>query len=210
MARFSNLLAFSGVLGDVVVCNGPTGSYIRSRPRRSEKAPSVRQKQVRSRLATTMRFLKPLKEIIYAGFAKAHPSRSRTTAMNAAASHMLNYAVEGSFPDITINPAAVRLSRGTLAALPDAGYEQVGSAVTVTWSSLCAALSGHPDDVVTAVCYNLRERSVVVTEALRSDEMASLDLFELPQNSTSLIYVLVADRDRKQFSNSQFLGKVEQ
>ena len=210
MARLSNLLAFSGILGDVVGCNGPTGFYIRSRPQRSEKAPSAKQQQVRSRLAVVMRFLKPLKEIIYVGFAQAHPSRSRTTAMNTAASHMLNYAVEGSFPDITINPAAVRLSRGTLAALPDAGYEQIGSAVTVTWSPLFATFSGHADDVVTAVCYNLKEQSVLVSTALRSDEMAVLDLAELPPNSTSLIYVLAADRDRKQFSNSQFLGKIEQ
>ena len=209
MARLSNLLAFSGALGDIVGCNGPTGFYIRSRPQRSEKAPSPKQRDARSRLAAVMRFLKPLKEIIYMGFAQAHPSRSRTTAKNAAASHMLNYAVEGSYPDITINPAAVRLSRGTLASLPDAAYEQVGSAVTVTWNPLLPRFSGNADDRVMAICYNLQERSVMVVEASRADATATLDLFELPLNSTSLIYVLVADRDRKQYSNSQFLGKVE-
>lgn len=196
-------------MGDIVGCNGPTGFYIRSRPQRSEKAPSPKQRDARSRLAAVMRFLKPLKEIIYMGFAQAHPSRSRTTAMNAAASHMLNYAVEGSYPDITINPAAVRLSRGTLAPLPDAAYEQTGSAVTVTWNPMLLKYSGNADDRVMAICYNLRERSVMVVEAMRSDAMATLDLVELPLNSTSLIYVLVVDRDKKQFSNSQFLGKVE-
>ncbi len=209
MARLSNLLAFSGALGDIVGCNGPTGFYIRSRPQRSEKAPSPKQRDARSRLAAVMRFLKPLKEIIYMGFAQAHPSRSRTTAMNAAASHMLNYAVEGSYPDITINPAAVRLSRGTLAPLPNAAYEQVGSAVTLTWHPMLPRFSGNADDLVMAVCYNLQERSVLVVEAIRNDGFATLDLVELPLNSTSLIYVLVADRDKKQFSNSQFLGKVE-
>jgi len=208
MARLSNLLAFSGALGDVVGCNGPTGFYIRSRPQRSEKAPSPKQRDARSRLGAVMRFLKPLKEVIYMGFAHAHPSRSRTTAMNAAASHMLNYAVEGSYPDITINPAAVRLSRGTLAGLPNAAYVQVGTAVTVTWDPLLPRFSGNADDRVMAVCYNLQERSVMVVEALRSDAMATIDLFEMPPNTTSLMYVLVADRDKNQFSNSQFLGKV--
>src|SRR5690606_10197889 len=153
MARLSNLLSFSGVLGDVVGCNGPSGFYIRSRPKRSGKAPSPKQQDARSRLATVMRFLKPLKEIIYMGFAQAHPSRSKTTAMNAAASHMLNYAVEGEFPDITINPAAVRLSRGSLAPLPDIAYEQVGSSVAITWSPLMPRFSGHSDDTVMAICY---------------------------------------------------------
>lgn len=193
----------------MVGCNGPSGFYIRSRPKRSGKAPSPRQQDAQSRLATVMRFLKPLKEIIYMGFAQAHPSRSKTTAMNAAASHMLNYAVEGAFPDITINPAAVRLSRGTLAPLPDIAYEQVGSTVTITWSPLLPRFSGHRDDIVMAVCYNLQERSVSVVEALRCEGLATLDLFELPRHSSSLMYMCVCDRDRKQFSSSQFLGEIE-
>src|SRR5690606_7384065 len=209
MARLSNLLSFSGVLGDVVGCNGPSGFYIRSRPKRSGKAPSPKQQNARSRLATVMRFLKPLKEIVYMGFAQAHPSRSKTTAMNAAASHMLNYAVEGEYPDISINPAAVRLSRGALASLPDVAHEQVGSEVTVTWSPFLPKFSGNSDDIVMAICYNLEERSVMVTKALRSDGLATLDLFELPANGTSLIYVCVADRGRKVFANSQFVGKIE-
>src|SRR5690606_41431275 len=105
MARLSNLLSFSGVLGDVVGCNGPSGFYIRSRPKGSGKAPSPKQQDTRSRLATEMRFLKPLKEIVYVGFAQAHPSRSKNTAMNATASHIPNYALEGEYAEISIHPA---------------------------------------------------------------------------------------------------------
>lgn len=208
MARLLDLLTFSGTVGDVVGCKGPHGFYIRSRPRRSDRAPSPKQLEARNKLGMAMRFLKPLKEMIYVGFAGAHGSRSKTTAMNAAASHLLNYAMEGEFPDITVNPAAVRLSRGTLMQLPDISFEQTGSEITVMWLPFVSPFSGHADDCVMVACYNLQERSVTVGEAVRSDGLATLDLSELPVDSTSLIYVCVADRDRKRFSNSQFLGRI--
>lgn len=208
MARFIDLLTFSGTVGDVVGCMGPYGFYIRSRPRKSDKSPSPKQREARTRLGMAMAFLKPLKEIIYKGFASAHPSRSKTTAMNAAASHMLNYAMEGEFPDISINPAAVRLSRGTLMPLLDTSLEQNGSEITVSWSPMFSQFSGHADDRVTVICYNLLEESVLIGKAARHDGMLAMDLTELPADSTSLIYVFVADRNRKQFSNSQFLGRV--
>ncbi|RQP15310.1 MAG: hypothetical protein EAS52_15555 [Parapedobacter sp.] len=209
MARFIDLLAFSGAVGDVVGCMGPFGFYIRSRPRKSDKTPSPKQRAARSKLGMAMGFLKPLKEIIYMGFANAHRSRSKTAAMNAAASHMLNYAIEGDFPDISINPAAVRLSRGTLMQLPDVSLEQTGSEITVMWSPMLSPFSGHADDRVMVICYNLEEESVEVGEAKRQDGLLTLDLSELPVDSTSLIYVCVAERNGKQFSNSQFLGRIE-
>jgi len=210
MARFIDLLTFSGSVGDVVGCQGPYGFYIRSRPRKSEKAPSRKQREARTKLGMAMAFLKPLKEIIYVGFASAHPSRSKTAAMNAAASHLLNYAMEGEFPDISINPAAVRLSRGTLMPLPDVSLEQTGSEITVMWSPMLSPFSGHADDRVMVICYNLEEESVEVGEAVRQDGLLTLDLSELPVGSTSIVYVCVADRNGKQFSNSQFIGRIEQ
>jgi len=201
-------MTFSGAVGEVVGCRGPHGFYIRSRPRKSDKTPTPRQLDVRSKLATAMQFLKPVKEIVYKGFAGAHRSRSKTAAMNAAASHMLNYAMEGTFPDITVNPAAVRLSRGTLLPLLDIALQRSGSEITVSWSTIVSPFSGHADDRVRVVCYNLRERSVTVGKARRSDGMVTMDLSELPLGSNTLVYAYACDRERKQFANSQFLGEV--
>src|SRR5690606_38879109 len=110
MARLIDLLTFSGAVGDMVGCNGPHGFYIRSRPRKPAKAPTQRQLEARARLGLAMSFLKPLKAIIYRGFLAEPSARTKITAMNAAASHMLNNAITGEFPDLQIDPAKVRLA----------------------------------------------------------------------------------------------------
>lgn len=208
MARLIDLLTFSGTVGDMVGCKGLHGYYIRSRPQKSRKAPTPKQLEARAKLTLVVAFLKPLKEIIYSGFAGRNEPRNKVSAMNAAASHVLNHAITGEYPDLQIDPAVVRLSRGTLVGLSDVAAGVSGTSVEVTWSPEMLPFSGHKDDCVTVVVYNAAERTVMVGEAMREAGAVSADVSDEPTGSELLVYACVADRDGKQFSNSQFLGKV--
>lgn len=208
MARLIDILTFSGAVGDMVGCNGPHGFYIRSRPRKHGKVPSAKQLEMRAKLGLVMAFLKPLKAIIYRGFLNPNTVKTKVSAMNAAASHVLNHAITGEYPDLQIDPAEVRLSRGTLPGLPGVALRMQGAAVEVTWSTSVPPFSGYADDRVTAVVYNTAERTVMADEAIREAGGVSVDVSDEPPGSELLVYAYVADREGKQFSNSQFLGRV--
>lgn len=206
MARLIDLLTFSGKVGDLVGCKGAHGFYIRSRPRKSRKPPTPKQLEVRARLAMVMGFLKPLKTIIHEGFSTTHGVVNKVTAMNAASSHLLNHGVLGDYPDIHIDPAEVRLSRGNLVGLVMVELRELPGKVEATWPPIATPFSGYNDDRVTLVCYNPAERSVMATGVMRSEGTLTVDVSDEPPGSQLLVYLYVADRERKQFSNSQFLG----
>lgn len=191
----------------MVGCNGPHGFYIRSRPRKPAKAPTQRQLEVRARLGLAMSFLKPLKAIIYRGFVADWSVRTKITAMNAAASHVLNHAIVGEFPNLQIDPAEVRLARGTLAGLLQAAFHAAGASVVVNWSPELLPFAGNTDDEVTVLVYNPSEKTVLAAATTRGAGTAAVDVSEESLGSELLVYACVCDRDGRRFANSQFLGR---
>lgn len=208
MAKLIDLLTFSGKVGDMVGCKGAHGFYIRSRPKKTALTASPKQLEVRARLALVMGFLKPLKAIIHEGFSGTYPLSNKVSAMNAAASHVLNHGLVGDYPDLSINPAEVRLTRGTSGKLSITKIRLSGTSVGVFWSPAVTSFSGYADDCVRVVVYNPEEKTVMANEATRETGEATVDVSDEPPGSELLVYVYVSDRDEKQFSNSQFLGKV--
>jgi len=208
MAKLIDILTFSGKVGDMVGCKGAHGFYIRSRPKKIKSPASPKQLEVRARLALATGFLKPLKAVIHEGFSGTYPVNNKVSAMNAAASHVLNHALIGDYPDLRIDPAEVRLSRGTLGKLTITKFGMANASVEVFWLPMVSSFSGHGDDRVKVVVYNPTEKTVMASEALREIGQATVDISDEPPGSELLVYVCISDRDNKQFSNSQFLGKV--
>lgn len=203
-----DLLTYSGKVGDMVGCKGAHGFYIRSRPRKAKSPASPRQLEVPARLALATGFLKPLKAIIYEGFSGTYPINNKVSAMNAATSHVLNHALVGNYPDLRIAPAEVRLSRGTLGKVIVTKFGKTNTSMEVFWSPMVSPFSGHGDDRVKVVIYNPMEKTVMASEAMRETGETTVDISDEPPGSELLVYVYATDRDKKQFSNSQFLGKV--
>lgn len=208
MAKLIDLLTFSGAVNDMVGCRGTYGFYVRKRPRRSHKDPTPKQLEARERLSMVVAFLKPLKEMIYDGFGDKRRTGGRTQAMNAATSHVLNHAVTGTYPELHIDPAEVRLSRGGLPGLVQAGAMRVGNTVVVNWSPDMTPESGFPDDLVRAVVYNPSERTVMTGMVSRETGTLTVNIADETPGSELLVYVCVSDRDGKVFANSQFLGRM--
>lgn len=207
MAKFNELFTFSGTIGDLVGCKGPFGFYVRSRPRKSIKPPSVNQLAARKKMKQVMDFLAPLRPIIHLGFALPRGQDSKTAAMNRAVSHVYHNALEGEYPDFAINPAKVRISQGALKGLEITGINIVGDHLRLHWEP------GHlnkrdafADDIVYVVVYNLMDQVAPMGLFSRNACNACLDIADEPKGSQLLVYVCVGERDNRLFSNSQFLG----
>ncbi len=113
MGKIDNgiLGGFNGKVGNVVGSTWKGISYMRA------KAPSVKRKasdkQIahRTRFRLAAKFLQSLYPIIEIGFKNLTIHRS---PQNAAMAELMNYAVEGEYPDFKINLENVTLSIGTL------------------------------------------------------------------------------------------------
>ncbi len=113
MGKIDNgiLGGFNGKVGNVVGSTWKGISYMRA------KAPSVKRKasdkQIahRTRFRMASKFLQPLYPILEIGFKNLTIHRS---PQNAAMAELMNYALDGEYPDFKINLDNVTLSIGTL------------------------------------------------------------------------------------------------
>ncbi len=206
MAKFNDLFAFSGTIGDLVGCKGPFGYYVRSRPRKSTKPPSSKQLEAREKMKLVMGFLEPLRPIIHLGFLSSHGSFSKTAAMNRAVSHVYHYALEGEYPHLVINPANVRLSQGTLKGLEIKEMKLIHDQIQLRWEPNANKKNAFKDDKLFFVTYNVAERFAAIVVVPRASGNVTVNVADEPIGSQLHVYVCIGDRDEKCFSNSQFLG----
>ncbi|MGK6351575.1 DUF6266 family protein [Parapedobacter sp. DT-150] len=210
MAKLIDLLTFSGRVGDMVGCMGPTGFYLRKRPKKSAKPPTARQLETRARMTMVMRFLSPLREIIYRGFASPTDRGSKTGALSRATALAITHAVAGEYPDLYIDAAHVQLTRGTLRRLLKPSVTTVGTLLKLAWTPNVDHFgNAFADDVVYMLIYQAKEGVLLTGEATRDAGEVAVDISAEPLGSRLLVYACTAERDHKRFSDSQYLGEIE-
>ena len=113
MARIKTGLfaEFSGKVGNIVGCKTKSGYYIRQRPAKSLKPPTVKQLAQRKKFQLAQSFLSGLRPLF-----KSMPltGEKKTFAYQAAISQLVREAIDGLYPDQEINYAAVKLTSGVL------------------------------------------------------------------------------------------------
>lgn len=205
MAKFINITSFSGTLGQFVGCTGPFGFYVRRKPKKSLKPPTAGQLATRAKMALVATYLLPLKEIIYMGFAAAYNVKSKTAAMNMAVAHAMRSAIAGTYPDLSIRPEQITLSKGKVQRLWKPEGQLQERHLKVTWRPMIT-FSSFADDIVYVLAYNVKAKTVAIREAVREAASVTVDLEAEPSGSTVHLYVCVSNRESKLFSNSQYLG----
>lgn len=113
MARYKNGLngTFSGKIGNVVAAKCRGVDYVRSLPERIVKPPTAAQLNQRKVFAVVMAWLKPLLPLINIGYKQVKTTK---TAMNAAVSYHLKFAIIGAGADFRIDFKKAVFSRGDL------------------------------------------------------------------------------------------------
>lgn len=171
----------------------------------------MRVAEVRMRFKAARLFLNPLNTIIQLGF--SHKSRKKGTPLGYAMSHTLRYAVEGTYPDIKVNPALVALSHGFLPFLREVKVERDGRDIQLRWESCDNNRMmdrRHLDDRVILCAYNPDEGIAGINEndALRTDNQLQLHLPAGLADKPVHLYLLLHDRDKKLFASSRYLGEL--
>ncbi|SEW38961.1 hypothetical protein SAMN05428988_4958 [Chitinophaga sp. YR573] len=211
MARLKNGI-FWGIQGVVGNLEGYilNGKYIvRSRRRKSTKPPSEKQLACRKRLAVVNKFLSGFIPYVQVGFAYTGAEKGYT-GYHAATGYQIKQALTGQYPDYIIDYTKVRLTEGPMSNENiNAAVVRQNNYLVFSWT---ADLSyKHSSDRVMLLAYApaLNEAVYTLCGAKRMD---GRDVLLLPDSSWKEkvieIYLSFVTEDRKQCTNSLYLGQM--
>jgi hypothetical protein len=218
MARLisGTLLKVSGRIGDVVICKRYGKTYLRSLPEKVNHPNTEKQLAQRMRFAMIQQFLRPILPFIKLGFGGLAVGRS---AYNAAVSYNLQFALKGDYPDIALDYANSRVSRGNLHGTKSASLLRDGeNGVCVKWEGKSKSRKANGDDVVAVLLFfPITGYSYWSLDAgKRSDGMVTIKFPEEQKGNTVVGYVcfitqefIGAKMKVEHISDSCWCGEVE-
>lgn len=100
----------------------------------NNRAPSVKQLVCRQQMGVVISFLKPIVGFINVGF-KVEASRASVYAHNMAVSYNKKFALQGVYPDISIDYSKVLVAHGGLPVAVDAAVSMVAEGLRFSWAT---------------------------------------------------------------------------
>lgn len=200
---------FNGRIGGIVVYRWRHLKIGRSRPGKISKKPTAPQKRHRSRLGLISRYLSRFVFVVRNGY---HTKRMNMTSMNAAVKENFHTAVIGEFPNLKVEDALVKLSKGPLDHVhrPTVVKKENGE-IGVQWKNPDRQKWDVEDsDTVHLVFYSdyLRRRQIYYLDnlAIRRDGYANgTDIVKWMKGPIH-IWMFLVSVDKKRPSDSRYLG----
>jgi hypothetical protein len=151
---------FSGKVGTVVGASWKGIAYMRSLPQKVRNPRTEPQRMQRSKFALSLNFLQPMNGLLRTGWKlQAH----RQSPINAAMSYTINNAISGSYPNYSIDPSKVYISRGALAPAVNASASAAQAATVVfNWSDNSGTSAASKTDKVLLAVVNPEKSEAVL------------------------------------------------
>jgi hypothetical protein len=211
MARIENgiLGGFNGNLGPVEGYVRYGIAYVRTKKRKRTTPPSPKEKIQRKRMEVVNNFINSMTDYVRIGFEEAAQGKP-ISPNNAAKSYQLLHAVQGEYPDISINYAAARLTQGNieLPLNPEATAE--GNGVRFNWTyDTSLNWSDRGARAMLLVYAEETGKSYYLFSGARMTE--ETDFLELPAEVKGMklhVYMSFIADDRRSLSNSIYLGNL--
>lgn len=209
MAKQQGLLGhLSGRVGDKIyfVRNGV--SYVRSLPKKSDKAPTEKQLIHRAKFTLVMGFIYPIITLLNESYRKINPKKTGT---RMAVNQIFNDAIIGKYPDLEIDFPKVTLIRGNLQPpLTRMIYVAGTNELDFNWV-VDSCYNGSSSDELLVLIYSSTQNEFwydLIRGACRDDEFCTLRIPALFIGHEIHVWLGFQSRDRKAFSNSVYMGKV--
>lgn len=199
---------FSGKVGDVVgyIANGKT--IIRAKPKLRTSPPTEAELRNRKKFAVVQEWFWRLTDILRIGFQDYNDNfQGFVAAKSYNQKHALEINENGEF---FINPELVLVSYGTLPAPSEMSVEsRAGQELAFNWNKKGPyAYNDH----LMVLAYDVDSKEVHAryrtSLALMKDASAVFKLAETEKGRAFHIYAAFVSEDRKQRSNSKYLGKL--
>ena len=195
---------FSGTVGTVVGANWKGIDYMRSQSGKRSSVSSPKQLIQQARFALCMRFLQPFTDLLAISF---RDYAVKMTGINNAMRYLLDNAISGTYPALSIEYPMVLVSRGNL---PNAGAPAVaatGTTLNFTWADNSGTGRAVATDqaLLVAYCPDTKEAKWLLNGSNRSDGTGSLVLPEFAGHEV-VAWLGFISADGRYIANSQYCG----
>lgn len=197
---------FKGKLGNLVSYHLKGKTVIRHIGK-SNKKPSAAQLATRQKMALIVKFLSPALAFLNVGF-ELEVQGTDKNPHNAAVSYNAKNAIQGQYPDITLDYSKVLLSKGILepAIMPAAAF--TGTLLELSWQVAADMDWGIKNDRTMLFIY-CPEQDKAVYVLSGSRRSTGKDEIELPLSYVGKelqVYIAFKAANGKSVSNSVWVG----
>jgi hypothetical protein len=199
---------FSGKVGTVVGASWKGIAYMRSLPQKVRNPRTEPQRMQRSKFALSLNFLQPMNGLIRTGWKL---QANRQSPMNAAMSYTIANAIMGAYPNYSIDPSKVFISRGALSPAVNASATAAqGATINFNWNDNSGTSAAkQTDKVLLAIVNPDKTEAVLDTDgATRPDATMSLNVPADWQGNTVHAYIGFVSDDGREVANSVYLGSI--
>ena len=199
--------AFSGKAGSFIGSSWKNVDYIKGIPKLSNKPATPKQLEQRQRFAIALAFLTPIRDLVNTGY--KGPAGNKSTGMNMAMQHTLTNAIVGTYPDLSIDPELVIISKGSLQKPSDLTMLVTAeTSLTLNWFVNLSKSCSFADDKLFVLIYHpVRDLFLVFEEiATRGLGIANIQLPNQFAEESFFVYAFFQQRDNSRCSNSVCAG----
>ena len=209
-----NIFFPQGKIGNLVFYTLNGKKVVRTRPggtHKNKTHPSKLQLLQREKLKTINQFLKPLKQVLDFGYQEFLTQSKKGVHL---AYSELNHKGYNHDRNPKIDPAFLKISKGSLLEPQNAFFERVYSGIRIHWSNNSDEGKSRPSDEAFIVLYQPdAEKYIWIKDQFkRSDGLAEINLSEANGNFPWHIYFAFSQFNswKKSYtlSNSIYLGKL--
>jgi len=185
--------------------------YMRSLPRVNKGRPVTEEQLMhRVRFAAAVVFAKPISYVFNVGYGKL--AKQKLTGYNLAVRQIYKEAIIGEHPDVSVDPALVRISEGDLVRPRNPAVEALpGQVLRLSWvDHTRPGIKADHSDRVIAVAYNpaKAEYQYDTATAERLDEELLLELPDYFAGDEVHVYLGMVGKTGGNACNSLYLGTV--
>ena len=198
---------FSGKVGTVVGGDWRGISYMRSLPRKIRDPRTPAQMNQRTKFALSVNYLKPMNSVLRSGW-KLYANGQST--INAAMSYTIANAITGVYPDYSIDPGKVLISRGGLTSAFNAIAIASNGVIEFVWDDNSGVNDAKQTDKALIAIVNRTEgEAVTVSEgAERKTGMQTIALPARWTGDTVDAYIGFISDDGMEVADSVYLGNI--
>lgn len=158
MAKFNQGVhgQFSGKIGNVVGSSWKGKGVMRIRPASVSNPRTPKQQTVRGKFSLVGRFVARFSSLVADGFKS---QAIGITAQNAAMKYNLQYGILGTYPDLSLNMSALKISEGELPSSLDlVAVKSSVSELDLSWSDNSNEAGAASNDLLSIGIYDGEKR----------------------------------------------------
>lgn len=197
----------TGKIGPVVTSSWKNTVYVRAMPRKNNEPPTPAQVANREKFKFIHSMLRPLRPFIKEGF---HHLATDVMEINLAFSIVYHKAVTGTYPDLVVDYSQLVLSEGRLLPLiAPVMLMDAQNTLNLIWDVEWRPYSSYSDLVMLVVhCPALATAGGFSSGVERGERNCSFTIPSRMNGHEVDVYISLLASNRKQASNSQYLGRV--